>query len=188
MARNLRIGVSAFFGLLTLLLVVLWVRSYWTFDAICHKHPVTMTECETATGFVGIGKWKRSRIPSNYEYEWLKSWSIRTTRRPDGTNTMFEWSVRVFLFQRRDGYRSILDRVSQQPSWQFAGFRIKTWGSGWIAVAPFWALVGTSCSMAALPWVKRNWFVPPHRFSLRTLLIATTLLAAVLGLAVWAGR
>src|SRR3954447_8356310 len=42
--------------------------------------------------------------------------------------------------------------------------------------APYWFLVTVSAAIVALPWI-------PCRFSLRTLLIATTLLAALLGLA-----
>jgi hypothetical protein len=46
---------------------------------------------------------------------------------------------------------------------------------------PIWFLAGLSGVLAATPWIR--WF---HRFSLRTLLIATTLVAMMLGLLVWA--
>ncbi len=45
---------------------------------------------------------------------------------------------------------------------------------------PNWFLIGTMLSLAAAPWV--HWST---KFSLRTLLITTTLVAAVLGLIVW---
>jgi hypothetical protein len=48
-------------------------------------------------------------------------------------------------------------------------------------VIPFWPLILEACLVAVLPWIR--W-----RFSLRTLLIATTLVAVVLGLVVWAAR
>ncbi len=46
---------------------------------------------------------------------------------------------------------------------------------------PHWFAVFGSVIVATLPWVGR-------RFSLRTLLIATTLIAVVLGLVVWLAR
>jgi hypothetical protein len=45
-------------------------------------------------------------------------------------------------------------------------------------VIPFWPLILEAVLVAVLPWIR--W-----RFSLRTLLIATTLVALVLGLIVW---
>jgi hypothetical protein len=47
-----------------------------------------------------------------------------------------------------------------------------------IAQAPYWSIVVPTALLAGLPWLSR-------RFSLRTLLVATTLVAAVLGLIVW---
>ena len=44
---------------------------------------------------------------------------------------------------------------------------------------PHWVCVSIAGVLAALPWL-------PRRFSLRTLLIATTLVAVVLGIIVWA--
>ena len=41
----------------------------------------------------------------------------------------------------------------------------------------------SSATLAAVPWIHARW-----RFSLRTLLIATTLVAVVLGLVVYAAR
>ena len=46
--------------------------------------------------------------------------------------------------------------------------------SAWYVALPCWFLVITLGTLSGLPWVK--W-----RFSLRTLLIATTLVAVVLG-------
>jgi len=45
---------------------------------------------------------------------------------------------------------------------------------------PNWILLVLTTAVAAIPWVP--W---PRRFTLRTLLIATTLVAVVLGLVVW---
>ena len=48
-------------------------------------------------------------------------------------------------------------------------------------IIPFWAPVLVLSLIAVAPWL-------PQRFSLRTLLIATTLVAVVLGLIVWSIR
>jgi hypothetical protein len=48
---------------------------------------------------------------------------------------------------------------------------------------PYWAWLLLPVTTAAVPWIGKA-----RRFSLRTLLIATTLVAVVLGLAVWAAR
>jgi hypothetical protein len=50
---------------------------------------------------------------------------------------------------------------------------------------PHYFLMLVTGIAAALPWLVRRW---RWRFSLRTLLIATTLVAVVLGLVVWASR
>jgi hypothetical protein len=52
---------------------------------------------------------------------------------------------------------------------------------GVIAYAPYWFLILMSILFGTAPWVLR-------RFSLRTLLIATTLVAVVLGLIAYAAR
>jgi hypothetical protein len=56
--------------------------------------------------------------------------------------------------------------------------------SFWIVQLPYWFLVAIPALCGVAPWLNQfSW-----RFSLRTLLIATTLVAVVLGLAVWATR
>jgi hypothetical protein len=49
---------------------------------------------------------------------------------------------------------------------------------------PYWCCVTFFATLSAVPWLP--WW--SNRFSLRTLLIAMTLVAVVLGLAVWAAR
>jgi hypothetical protein len=51
-------------------------------------------------------------------------------------------------------------------------------------IIPFWFSLVIVVSIATIPWARQL----PYRFSLRTLLIATTLVAVVLGLVVWAAR
>ncbi len=48
---------------------------------------------------------------------------------------------------------------------------------------PDWVFVGSALTIGVIPWIRWS-----NRFSLRTLLIATTVVAAVLGLAVYVAR
>ncbi len=58
-----------------------------------------------------------------------------------------------------------------------------TFYNGWtsILIVPQWAVLGASTVLAVVPWM----YTLSYRFSLRTLLIATTLVAVGLGLIVW---
>jgi len=51
------------------------------------------------------------------------------------------------------------------------------------ATVPIWMLGALVLALAAVPWIRWS-----ARFSVRTLLIATTLVAVVLGLAIYAAR
>ena len=59
------------------------------------------------------------------------------------------------------------------------GFAYYEDGSVTALIAPHWLPALLSAALAVIPWISRSW-----RFSLRTLLIATTLVAVVLGIAV----
>jgi hypothetical protein len=62
-----------------------------------------------------------------------------------------------------------------------AGFGLHTDQSKIMVLIPDWFLVFACIGFAALAWLRHL----PSRFSLRALLIATTLVAVVLGLIVW---
>jgi hypothetical protein len=53
-------------------------------------------------------------------------------------------------------------------------------GKNYRVIVPHWFALVAAGSLSAAPWFRL-------RFSLRTLLIATTLIAVVLGLFVWLG-
>jgi hypothetical protein len=77
-------------------------------------------------------------------------------------------------------YPSAEWELFEEPSFAWKSPQMFVRRSTGIAI-PYWSLaLVTGCS-AALPWFT-------YRFSLRTLLIATTLVGVVLGLAVWALR
>ena len=64
------------------------------------------------------------------------------------------------------------------PQFSFLGFVVKKQSNATSIVIPYW-LLAISCACVA-PAAWRDW-----RFSLRTLLIATTLVALLLGLFAW---
>jgi hypothetical protein len=72
-------------------------------------------------------------------------------------------------------------RYDVEPHWQYVGFQLEGDRSGTRLGLPHWFLVIVSATFAAIPWIR--W-----RFSLRTLLIATTIVALVLGLTIYATR
>jgi hypothetical protein len=142
--RGLRIAVSAVCGILCVLLIVLWVRSYWWHSYINWRNSAGGLNVSSYQGVVDI---LRHSIPTNAAgwsimEEPANKWAARTNGRPP----------------------SLIPRVVRGP----AAIGIQF---------PYWLLMLVTAAVAALPWVK-------SRFSLRTLLIATTLVALLLGLVV----
>jgi hypothetical protein len=72
-----------------------------------------------------------------------------------------------------------------QYMWNYMvlGFYIGKENESWLVRLPFWFAAIGGIALAIAPWTLRS-----NRFSLRTLLIATTLVAVVLGAIVWAVR
>jgi hypothetical protein len=64
------------------------------------------------------------------------------------------------------------------------GFGARSTAKSTFVVFPFWLAVVCSAALGTVPWIRQlRW-----RFTLRTLLIATTLVAVVLGVIVYAVR
>lgn len=133
MPRKLRIAVSAFFGLLTIALCLLWVRSYTWHDALVRFAPNQQVIASQNGDIVFLND--------------LDTWSKRETG----------WSFRSRRGDESDG--------------EWMGLRVSH-----LYFTAFFCLV----AVVAFPYSLR--------FSLRTLLIATTLLAIVLGLGIWLTR
>jgi hypothetical protein len=158
--RGIKITWTVICGIACLLLIVLWVRSYWWGDSL------TVNQ-------------------SNTSYFGLVSMS---------TDTIFV-SSRGRVGGIWNGASGLLT-----PSWKFTGgpitveddepgilgfsFTNAPLGLGRNFSVPYWFLVVISAAIGGVSWLP--WW--PNRFSLRTLLIATTLVAVVLGLIVWATR
>src|SRR2546423_33436 len=75
---------------------------------------------------------------------------------------------------------TLANRISQKYENKL-GFGIWQKSGRTIYIVPHWFPVLLLATFAVAPWYRRI----PHQFSLRTLLIATTLVAVVLGLLVW---
>jgi hypothetical protein len=146
--RKLRIAWSVGWGIACVLLIVLWVRSYWVIEAVGHG---TRTPSETA--------W--ISLQSNHGTLAIIRMKVATGVAMDGTipNGWF--------------YATAQPQYAAQSSFLFSPFifRFPAW-------LPLMLLLG----IAVLPWTGRK-----PRFTLRTLLIATTLIAVLLGLIVWLG-
>jgi hypothetical protein len=161
MTRKLRIAVSVIFGLLTVALCVLWVRSYWRMDVARYWGDRDKTSFVCGGGKLSYS-WLRLPVQqlqfyqSQFYQTQCRGWDVES--RPITTPAF----VAHFVWRR--------DR-------DLTNFRI-----------PFWLPV--LVSLAAFGYAADRAGLPLHRlrFSVLTLLIATTLLAVVLGLAVWLAR
>jgi hypothetical protein len=139
---KLRIAWSVAWGVVAVLLCVLWVRSYWRWD----------------------------RVASNTQrYDAVSLGSARG-------GVQFERSVLPVV----DGWESgLLDEPVGPILTPLQWYGTPT---SHIIYIPYWAPFLLIAVVSGLPWLV------VRRFSLRTLLIATTLVAVVLGLVVWSVR
>lgn len=149
--RNLRISWSVFWGVVCVLLVVLWVRSNWRAENVWVRTP--------GFGPVALSSVKCRVLVSHIDAVQLTS----------------VWSAHSYTIE--DAMGGAGDELPKWPGFGFVNF-----GKGSFQLTiPHWFLVLLSAALAAVLWL-------PYRFGLRTLLIATTLIAVVLGLVVWAAR
>ena len=146
--RKLQIAFSALCGIVCLLLIELWVRSYWRYESVyCFFN--------------------------NSQGIWLQSL--------DGTATLRFMGYRgpPRKLQRGWGAGSHQPVPEVTPRYLYgctSGFFVDRYPDGIWVGAPHWFLAVMSTGVAAASWI--HW---KNRFSLRTLLAATTLLALILG-------
>jgi hypothetical protein len=146
--RKLRIAFSVFCGLACVLLLVLWVRSYWWLDHISGQ----LRSGET---FAINSVWGR----------------MATTLKP-GNRRLKVQSVKI---ERIDGLKTI-----RPHDW----FYLERVPAKTFFVFPHFVPVMLLAALAVGPWLQNL----TYRLSLRTLLIAITLMTVVLGLVVWAAK
>jgi hypothetical protein len=143
--RKLRIAFSAVCGVLCLVLIALWVRSYRSGDRVAFPAPATQgVVIESANGRVLA--------------------AIIGTDSPVTVK-----GVIVSRYQRPD----------YQLGGSDTGLELLSEYSEYGVIVPHWFLIILCAVVATLPWIR--W-----RFSVRTLLIAITLVAILLGPIVYA--
>jgi hypothetical protein len=153
MLRYLRIAWTVFCGIACVLLIVLWVRSYWWMDSLTFKFPA----------------WQ-SGIQMN---------SIQSTTEIGIRDYGFDENLFTVTHERIISRSEIQDDFGRVLDTRW--FHVLGGKGDTLVIVPNWFLMLISIAFAAVPWIR--W-----RFSLRTLLIATTLIAVVLGLVVFAMR
>ena len=145
--HELRIAWSVLWGVVAVLLCVLWVRSYWKMDTL--HIPVHRSQ-------IFFGSF-RGYFQAHYD----------GFERDDR-----DWKLRSFKSTSYPDFHRGSDFGARgNPTFVHA-------------MGPDWILLLVVATFTAIPWVGHlKW-----RFSLRTLLIATTLVAVVLGVVVWLAR
>jgi hypothetical protein len=145
--RKLRIAWSVAWGVVVLLLVGLWLRSYWRADLLGGYSPSTF--------IFGAGS-RQGTLGA-------------------------EWQPDAASFLRIRQWKTISLPLGTAPAVQFYCHRTP---QGTITISvPIWFPVCLLVLVASLPWMP--W---PSHFSLRSLLLATTLVALVLARLVMALR
>jgi hypothetical protein len=155
--RSLRIAWSVAWGLVAVLLVALWVRSYWKLDGISGDRGSEFIYFDV---FMGRAYYSRSSqeasLPARPQIPW-------------------------HFFDNPIVDTDLTPRVSDSTgSHHFMGSGWNVFANGWEISLALWWPVLISGVLATAAWTRQKW-----QFSLRTFLIAMTLVAAVLGLIVW---
>jgi hypothetical protein len=145
--RLLRIAFSVVCGIICLLLIVFWFRSYGVCEIVSHGSNEAIT-IGSNNGTVYIARSVVLPLPLGSSPP--SDWKFQTTDVQLDKPTLFTWSS------------------NRKAS---------------IFYLPFWFLVIGAAALSAMPWLRWQ-----KRFSLRTLLIATTVVAALLGAIVYAIR
>ena len=152
--RALRISWSVAWGVLAVVLCVLWVRSYWTVDGF-----LTQSSSSELSGLNKDGQLR---------FAWLSDLSDRTY-----------------------GYQQGWHRVTHEGLWQNNHIRVLVPESllvarssmGVVVWISHWLAILLAVSIAACSWIP--WSLG---FSLRTLLLAITLLCVLFGFVAWSMR
>ena len=156
MSRRLRIAASVFFAALTIVLAVLWVRSYWVvnnWQSVVVDHRALQWCSRHGGMYFAFHSFRTAEDEGNF--------SPHFGNYRYGTPEYALW-----VDDARPTFE--LRRITDRYGTHFAFVRLPYWfamlsGGVLSAIAPFW-----------------KW-----RFSLRTLLIATTLIAVLLGSGIW---
>ena len=145
--RYLRVIWSLVWGILFLLVMMFWVRSYWWNDSGYLK----LLPTEYVSVHAGDG-----RMCAWFEHKPIKGW--------------FEWMSNPIMVH------SPPDAENRIPP-----FDLAFWPTFARLYLAHWVLAVGTGSLAVVPWV-------PRRFSMRGLLVATTVIATIAGLIGWVDK
>jgi hypothetical protein len=155
--RKLRIAYSAICTTICLLLMVLWVRSYWWITNI-QMPPVASRTLQCAL------------YPGRM---FVRSYPLRT--QSDRAHWITDFSN---IHRSQPRYIQKLD-ASTFPR---LGLKFNDWRPGSTYVCfPYWFAIVVVGAISVVPWLR--W-----RFSLRTLLVGMTVVAAILGAVFYAAN
>jgi hypothetical protein len=125
---------------------------------------------------------------------WVRSYNRTETVSKTNKNlisTTFGSGYGLAYFIRSDDSAVVFGNpfeAAEESGWKYSSVAGPPHKLGWksdakllIVPVPYWCPVLLAAALATAPWLTR-------RFSLRTLLVATTLIAVVLGLIVWSIR
>jgi hypothetical protein len=157
MLRYLRIAVTALSLTACVLLIVLWVRSYWQFEQIIHRTSATDFVAVTATrGQIAVGGSNDPTLSIVFKRNWMhRGFPLKGPARPS--------AFPVFPVSTINSSFVVGSRASLSYELMF----------------PYWVLALTLIVLGAIPWL--TW-----RFSLTTLLVTTAMVAVGLGVLVGA--
>ncbi len=148
--RLLRIAFSAVCGIVCLLVIVLWVRSYWTHDYTSGSISRISFQLSSLDGRLLLSMFDGSPLP----------WSFASVSDGNG--------LPLAGFETFLGFGRIDTNVVSQPRMR-------------CIIVPHWFIALATGALGCAPCL----FNLP-RFSLRTLLIATTLVAMLFGIVAYA--
>ncbi|MGD9632266.1 MAG: hypothetical protein AB7G28_25845 [Pirellulales bacterium] len=150
MARRIRIAASVFFGLLTVALCVLWVRSYWRVYSV-------------VLPFSNVHQLIVMSSPGVIYFSF------------DSSGDQHNWDAFTLSVDE-----SASEYWAKWPKWRWLLYARPGEANRDLAIfVATWFPILLSFALTICTWL------PFRRFSLRTLLIATTLVAVALGLEVW---
>jgi hypothetical protein len=181
--RKLRITISVVCAIACVLLIALWVRSNNTFDRlgiILSKERVLVLVSNAGHLSAVVVSYHPDMGMGGFDYGPL------VPPRPEFANT--SWPGRTFAgfgWISETEY-DFVPNYPAQAKWQHLNLRERSWTENatgliiptWVLVLPPFCL-GIACAFGCLV---------PRRISLRTLLIATTLVAVLLGLIIFLSK
>jgi hypothetical protein len=168
------------------LLIALWVRSYKSFDRtsgrFAGRTSIILVSYAGRLSAVNTDattlQWNWPKLdsgpilPHNVAFgDETFSWSDTDVMWPQHTRLGFGWIYRVLYPNIPNG----------EIGWNPQGMSGRSWAAGATGlIVPDWFGVLIFLALASIPWIRSS-----IQFSLRTLLIATTLVAVLMGLIVW---